>query len=137
MRAGVVLLVVIFGLLAAGPAALGQITTDDLQDPGPRDQAVDSAITWNRLQDQIKYLRPGADFRPDQEIEIEIPPPRKDLREVREDNRFQAAVIAFLVLAIVVIVLIVFGGRINVSFRRTVVQIAAVCRYNYMYCQYY
>lgn len=105
-------------ILFCATPAVAQVTTDDLQDPGPRDPGVQSAARWQGVDDQIRYLRPGAAFSPDAEIEVRVPPRPKPLASPGE-NRLGFGIIFGVILFVVVVAFFLYGNRINVSFGRT------------------
>lgn len=115
--AGILLLMI--ALAVAGPSGHAQMTTDDVIDPGPQDQAVKDALAWERLQTDVKYLRPDTDFRPGEDIEVKIPEKPDDPEQEREASRLSSGLFAVLLIVVVLAVLIFFGNRINVSFGRT------------------
>lgn len=123
MRAGVaVLLLLILGLAwPAGPAH-AQMTTEDLVDPGPPDGDVRSSTRWQRLQTDVRYLRPEADFKPGEDIEVVVPPRPKDTEEVRSANRLTTGIVVGLIVVAILVVFFLFGNRINVSFGKTTEQ---------------
>lgn len=115
--AGILLFLIVLAL--AGPAAQAQMTTEDVIDTGPRDEAVTDALAWERLQTDIKYLRPDTDFRPGEGIEIRVPDKPDDPEQQREANRLSSGLIAVLLIVVVLAALAIFGNQINVSFGRT------------------
>ena len=119
MRASISAILFLIGLAVAGPPARAQMTTDDLIDPGARDPAVDSAMAWQRLQTDIKYLRPDTDFRPGEDIKVKIPEKPGDAMDMQQPGRVQIGLTAVVLIAVVLAVLFLFGNRINVSFGKT------------------
>ena len=118
MAKAIIWITLVLGL-ATAPAALGQMTTDDLIDPGPKDSDVSDAFTLERLQSDVKYLRPDAEFRPGEDIKVVIPDKPATPAEQRSTNRTTSGIVAFIFIAIVIVVLVLFGNRINVSFGKT------------------
>lgn len=120
MRATIAGIFLTLSLLAgAGTDSRAQMTTEDVIDPGPRDEAVERAISRERSQVDVKYIRPDADFRAGEDIQIKIPDKPESPEEVRQADRTTSGVLAFLLIAGVIVVLVLFGNRINVSFGKT------------------
>ncbi len=118
MRAAVAAILLILATLAgSGAPALAQMTTDDLIDPGPADPAVEKALGWERLQTKVRYLRSETEFRPGEDIKVVIPP-KPETRNT-SDDRMTTGLIVFLIVAVVIVVFVIFGSNINVSFGKT------------------
>jgi len=98
------------------PSAMAQLSPQDIAETGPRDEDVGKAIYWERVDQEIIYLRPSAGFTPDQDIRIEVPEPPKEEAELRSDFRLSTGVVFGIVLVAVIVLLFVFGNNIQVSF---------------------
>ena len=120
MRAGAAaILLFLISLAWPGPAAFGQMTTEDLIDTGPPDPKVESAISWERLQDDIKYLRPEAEFKPGENIQVVVPPRPASPDELETAARWSTGLIVLAIVVVVIVIFALFGNSINVSFGST------------------
>lgn len=107
------------GLLVWSAVAVAQMTPEDVEQVGQRDPDVQQAITWDRLQTEVIYLRPSAPFKPDEKVQIEVPDPPESPEEVSREAKWTWGTIFFLILVVIIAVFIMQGNRINVSFRNT------------------
>ncbi len=96
--------------------AMAQLSPRDIAETGPRDEGVGQAIYWERVDQEIIYLRPSADFKPDQDIRVEVPEPPKDREEARSDFRLSTGVLFGIILIVVIVLILYFGNNIQVSF---------------------
>lgn len=114
-------------ILVAGEAlgtmpAAAQLTGDDVARPGTRSDKVEKALQLQRLDTEITYLKPGAKFEPGAQLPVTEPPKEKSREERRRDfnlMRWQNGLIFGAVVLAIVILVVLFGGRIQVSFRDT------------------
>lgn len=107
---------VLFAL--TGPA-LAQISQEDLADTGPRDPAVQQSMSWERVDDDLIYLRPSATFDPNGNLEIEVPEKPRDRETQFSTFRWSWVAIFGLVILAVIVVFVLQGSRIQVGFGRT------------------
>ncbi|MEM7058780.1 MAG: hypothetical protein AAF557_14410 [Pseudomonadota bacterium] len=104
-------------VLCAGSAS-AQISQEDLAPTGPRDEAVTDSMSWERVDDDLIYLRPSAPFNPDGNLEIELPEKPKTEQEQNSSSRFRGFVIFGAILVAIIALFIWQGSRIQVGFGR-------------------
>ncbi|MEM1160788.1 MAG: DUF4129 domain-containing protein [Pseudomonadota bacterium] len=115
MRA--VLLIVVI-LASASTGVFAQLSQDDILVPGERNEAVTDAVWLDRIEDDVIYLSPDAPFQPDASIEVKVPDPEPTQQEQRSANRWTTGLIFGAFLLAVIVVFALFGGSMQVSFRR-------------------
>ncbi len=103
-------------LVVQAPPAYAQMSPDDVAQTGPRSEEVESAIAWERVDSEVLYLRPTADFKPGEDVRINIPEPPRDGEEAREQQRLSTGLIFGAILLAVLFLFFKFGNRIQVSF---------------------
>ena len=120
MRAGVASFLLFLTCLAwSGPVANAQMTTEDLIDPGPPDAEVERATGWERIQDDVRYLRPEAAFKPGEDIRVVIPPKPAARDEAQAAEKWTTGLTVLAIVVAVLVIFAMFGNRINVSFGKT------------------
>ena len=102
--------------MLALPAA-AQIAQKDVLDAGPQDEAVEQAIWVSRVRDEVIYLDPAADFKPDADLRVDVPPPEATRDEREIEARWTNGLLFGALLLGLLVVIILFGGRMQVSFR--------------------
>ncbi|MEM7190477.1 MAG: hypothetical protein AAF439_12770, partial [Pseudomonadota bacterium] len=105
-------------LLGMASPAIAQLSADDVLNPGPRSEAVEDAIWTNRVESEVVYLSPSAPFQPDASIDIEVPEPEKTVQEQRTESRWTSGLFFGALLVALIVVIVLFGGSLQVSFRR-------------------
>ena len=106
-------------MLALGAPASAQMSTDDLADTGPRDEAVQKSMSWERVEDELIYLRPAVPFDPDGSLEIEIPEKPKPREERINEFRWTWIIILGAIILMVLAIFLMQGSRIQVGFRQS------------------
>ena len=117
-RQAIVLCLGLSGAALAMPSS-AQMTTDDLAPTGPRNEDVARAVRWERLQTDVTYLRPSADFKPDESVRITVPDPEPTEEEARRQVQWTVGLVFLAILLGIAYVFAQFGNRIQVSFRGT------------------
>lgn len=106
--------------LAMGALALpaaAQLTQDDVEPTGTPNAAYQDSI--KSAQTEVIYLRPTAEFRPDESITIEVPETVEEQRMSETSARWFWGLIFGAILAFVLFILVTQGGAIGVSFGQT------------------
>lgn len=106
-------------LLALTGPAVAQISQEDLAPAGPRDPIVQESMSWERVDDDLIYLRPSVPFNPDGSLEIEVPEKPQEEKTDFESVRGTWIFIFILIIAAILAVFILQGSRIQVGFGRT------------------
>lgn len=99
--------------------AQAQMTPDQIEDPGPRNQVVERAYRLERLQSDVVYIKPSTPFTPDQSIRVAVPKPPPTRQERIQEMRWTWGLGFGLILALVIGIFIWQGARIGVRFRGT------------------
>lgn len=110
---------VLIAVLTAHPVH-AQLTERDLQLTGQPDEDVREALDRSSLQTEVVYLRPDADFQPDQSIEIKVPEKAEYNRSAGTLERWVWGIMFAVVLLVVIAIFISQGGAIGVSFGKQV-----------------
>ena len=105
-------------MVLAAPANAQEITQDDLEPVGPRNEAYEDAIWGQGLQSEVIYLRPSVAFEPDQRVRVKVPEPEDPAGDSRE-ARFIIGIVLAAILAAIIYVVVVNSNGVGVSFRDT------------------
>ena len=109
--------------VAAFPAFATEITAEDLEPVGPRNEAYEDAIWGKGLQSEIIYVRPSVtfeagQFESDRRIRVQTP----EAEETSTDSRavrFIFGIVLAAILAAIIYVFVVNANGVGVSFRDT------------------
>ncbi len=102
--------------LSAAPSAWAQLTEADLEPTGTANTAYEDAASGGRLQTEIIYLKPSAEFSPDQKVEIEVPETPEEQSTSNTTMRWFWGIVFAVILAVVIFIIVTQGGAIGVSF---------------------
>ena len=91
--------------------AVAQLSPDDVVKTGPRSGEVKDALRFRRVESEITYLKPGAQFTPGDDVKIKVPEKPKDLKERRSDEKRGFGLVFGLILVAVLVLVVLFGGR--------------------------
>lgn len=100
------------------PVSANEITPDDLEPVGPRNEAYEDAIWGQRIQSEVVYLRPSVAFEPDQRVRVQVPEV-EDTDTSSRATRFVMGVVLAAILAAIIYVFVVNANGVGVSFRDT------------------
>jgi uncharacterized integral membrane protein len=97
------------------PSSASALTEADLEPVGERDENYLRTLSGSRTNADVTYLRPSADFKPDEAVRIDVPE-RAD--EQRDDmaSRWVIGLIFGAFLVVVLLILWRYGNTISVSF---------------------
>ncbi|MFK7944466.1 MAG: DUF4129 domain-containing protein [Paracoccaceae bacterium] len=105
--------------LALSPAALAEITEDDLEAVGPRNQPYLDAIWGSGIQSEVVYIRPSTTFTADERVKVQVPERQEEQVDNSSTVRFVLGLILAAILAAIAYVIFVNANGVGVSFRDT------------------
>lgn len=111
--------VLVFALVASAiwlaPISASALTEADLEPVGGRNDGYLDTLSGTRTNPDVTYLRPSADFKPDEAVRIDVPEPVEEQRD-QSVNRWAIGLIFGGFLAVVLLILWRYGNTISVSF---------------------
>jgi hypothetical protein len=108
-------LICLISIVAAAPAS-AQLTETDFEGTGEPNAEYEDAVSGKRLQTDVLYVRPGVDFRADQQVEVDVPEPVQEVDPGITTSRWFWGIIFAIILGVVIAIVISQGGAIGVSF---------------------
>ena len=109
----------LLALVLAVPAGAA-VKKEDIIDPGALNEAYIDLVSGQRLQTRIPYLKPDTDFQPEEtELQMVRPDPEPEVGREQTNvtmNRWTAGLMFGALLIGVIVLFVLYGGGISVSF---------------------